>query len=978
MKSLTYIEIDVPRCTHTYGVAPCTASIFTGSFKCYNSPNTCQDRANYNEEVITLRFAVDTVWLPSTVDIEIVAPSVVSDDLTPGTVSLGEDLGTRTTLSVTFRDHPFGDVGDKFDKYREDRGFNPLGLGTFFGKFRARHPFLRNRAIRLIRGVLGQSLAQMETRHYVIESFSGPTPDGVYTLEARDVLKQIDNDRAQVPSLSGGFLVAGIGTGDTSLTLSPTGVGDEEYSLTGYVNLGGSEVVSYVRDQYTVLLAHFDGVNGAVTSTDSSPRRLTLTFGGAAAISTAQSVFGGSSLQLGAAANIVSITDDPVLTFGTNPIEINFRVRFTAVPAGAPDGTQDMYLLVHETTGGAAAGWYVTLDGTALKWIIFNAAGVAIGRYQVTHGFVVNTWYDVTITRSGATVTIKKDGTALTLTTTTDLGVAAIPDMIGPLVIGGHAGVTGPGWMDEIRIRNGIVDHPANFTLPVAAYAVISSGDILFITRAQYNTLAAAHSVGERAQICREFLAQNAATIIEALMAEGGLDTSLISTLTWQTEVLAYNGNLYSALITEPTGVNDLVSELVQQAALSIWWDDIGQQLRLRVLRKVATDADRYSEEVIKEGSFSTEDQPDKRVSRVFVYFARFNPLIQLDQLNNYRSAVEELDLTAEEDYGSSVVKVVTSRWIPFGGRTQAIRLADILIARYRDPPRRFSWMLQRYADTDPVLGEGYQISHRVLQDSQGTQIDVPVQVTRVRPDAADFTVEAEEALFAGDDLVTTEHPVIIDTNSFNINLRTLHDSLYPVPTPADNVVITIAEGIIVGSTNTNFPAIDVGSWPVGVTPRLDVVGRVQGAGGHGGEDTVNTGTRNGKPGGPALYTRAAINVHLNVGSGQIWGGGGGGGCGLSGGGGGCGQLPGPRGSNTPAVGGFEGTDGTTETGGTGGPATGPYPGGADGGGPGLAGGGVPTGVFFVTFGGAAGAAVDGISHVTYTGAGDRRGAEIN
>ena len=46
------------------------------------------------------------------------------------------------------------------------------------------------------------------------------------------------------------------------------------------------------------LLCHFDGADGATSSTDSSSHGHTLTFGGAAQLDTAQSVFGGASLLL--------------------------------------------------------------------------------------------------------------------------------------------------------------------------------------------------------------------------------------------------------------------------------------------------------------------------------------------------------------------------------------------------------------------------------------------------------------------------------------------------------------------------------------------------------------------------------------------------------------------------------------------------------------------------------------------------------
>ena len=60
-------------------------------------------------------------------------------------------------------------------------------------------------------------------------------------------------------------------------------------------------VGSTVGDVYfskVAALLPFDGTNGATSTTDSSNSNHTVTFGGGAEISTAQSKFGGSSLSL--------------------------------------------------------------------------------------------------------------------------------------------------------------------------------------------------------------------------------------------------------------------------------------------------------------------------------------------------------------------------------------------------------------------------------------------------------------------------------------------------------------------------------------------------------------------------------------------------------------------------------------------------------------------------------------------------------
>ena len=163
MKSLEYIEIDVDDFADT------TSPI----------------------DQVTFRFARPSDYLPSSID---AIPSISAIDFTPARISLGKDLGERASLSVSFRDHRHIFNGEDFNS------------GSFWGKWRARYgQRLRGRSLRWIQGLLGQTLGEMETRHFVVDSVNGPSLDGVYTIVAKDILKFLDGDRAQAPALSTGF-----------------------------------------------------------------------------------------------------------------------------------------------------------------------------------------------------------------------------------------------------------------------------------------------------------------------------------------------------------------------------------------------------------------------------------------------------------------------------------------------------------------------------------------------------------------------------------------------------------------------------------------------------------------------------------------------------------------------------------------------------------------------------------------------------
>lgn len=762
-QALQYIEIDIPYCVLSYGVAPCTAAIgVTGDAKCFNAKATCQDTANFNPADVTLRFVVPSAGHPRDID---ALPYLKSLEFTPATIAPGENLGTRATLKVTFSDHKHADAGAGFDKYHATRGYDPYERGSFWPRFRARHPSLRGRALRTLNGFVGDALVDMETRHFYIESFEGPAPDGTFTIVAKDGLKFLDGDRAVAPALSSGFLVADITAVATTFTLSPAGIGNTEYPVSGIGCIGGKEVVSFTR-----------------------------------------------------------------------------------------------------------------------------------------------------------------------------------------------------------------------------------SADAITMVRARYNTVATTHKAQDRFQLCLELIEQDPADIIFVLVRDyTDLPAVQVIPLTqWRIETQAHLNRVYSGLIVEPTSVKKLVDELIEQCGLVVWYDDLAKALRLQVLRAITTDADTFSEANVLKGTFAFTDQPDKRVSRVIVYFGQVDPTKRVDDKDNYRSSAEAVDEDAEVDWGGVSLRTIFARWIPQFGRTNADRLGEIVLGRYLNAPRKFAYQVLRTSVDRPELGGGYQLNHRALQDASGALADVPIQVTRLKPDPARWHVDAEEMRFDAPPEDPDTRAIIFDFDANNVNARTIFESLYGEPAADVTVNISILTGVSIGSLSTALPALDIGEWPAGVTINVENNGTVQGKGGRGadGAAPLNQPGNPGEAGGTALKTTRPIN--LTNADGSILGGGGGGGGGASGsagsgGGGGAGNAPG-LGGNPGGLGANPGAPGTDTDGGLGGaaPSGGGLSGGAggDGGDPGQPGNpGSAHAPPFRAGGslGAAGNAIDGNSHVTFVGDdGDIRGPQIN
>jgi hypothetical protein len=513
-------------------------------------------------------------------------------------------------------------------------------------------------------------------------------------------------------------------------------------------------------------------------------------------------------------------------------------------------------------------------------------------------------------------------------------------------------------------------------------------GNAVTIARGQQNTSGVSHEGGARAQLCLSYSTESPAVIIQnAAVFYAGVPSSYINLANWQIEIDTNLAQVYTGFISEPTPVKQVVSELLQQAGLVLWDDTLGS-LNLRVLRSIADSGVQLSESNILEGTMSIEDQPELRVSRLQTYFGLINPLVPLDDKSNYRSSVETINDEAETAYGAIQLKEVFSRWVPIGGRTIVERFNDLYLSQYSDPPRKFNF--STFYDNLISLAESRTVSWKTLQNSIGVVVPSSAIVTKITPLRHGFDIEAEENLYRNiGDFNLFDRVIILDVNLSNVNLRTIHDSLYPEITAQDvidgvNLTCKVLSGVIIHSTNTVTPAFNVGSWLSGFPITIEHAGSIEGRGGKGGLGTVNNDNaalRHGSPGGLAFYTRHLVDIELI--SGFIRGGGGGGGAGAGanssspahdGGGGGRGNLGGLGGGrgNSSST---EGTAGTRTSVGVGGPVHG-----GNGGSFGNAGqnGSTETIIIPAGTGGASGASIDGDSFCTITGTGTINGPQIN
>ena len=227
-------------------------------------------------------------------------------------------------------------------------------------------------------------------------------------------------------------------------------------------------------------LLPFDGTNGATSTTDLSERGNTVTFGGDAEISTAQSKFGGSSLSLdgnGDYVDLPQVTNQLVSQDFT--IEFWFRIN-----SGAGSETVGLFGSYYTTPSGK--GWIMATSATYtsvyFQWMYGSGTGTDWAYLNRTQGTRTalsnNTWYHVAVTRSGSTWRLFLNGTQEDSVTQsdqlTDSGSTTRLGNYGPSATASH-GLNG--YIEDFRITRGVARYTSNFTAPTSAHPT-STGDV--------------------------------------------------------------------------------------------------------------------------------------------------------------------------------------------------------------------------------------------------------------------------------------------------------------------------------------------------------------------------------------------------------------------------------------------------------------------------------------------------------------------
>ena len=169
-------------------------------------------------------------------------PNIKGVKIAPAKIDVKGGLGVRAQANVTFDDHPHSDIG--IDPYLSDRSYDPLQVGLFWTKYRARNEDYQYDEMRVFSAYLegdNYDESNAELRYYLVDSLS--VTNGGASMVGKDTLRLAMKDKAVAPAVSTGSLSADMTDVQTTIVLN-TGDG-AEYPSSGKV-LIDKEIIDYV------------------------------------------------------------------------------------------------------------------------------------------------------------------------------------------------------------------------------------------------------------------------------------------------------------------------------------------------------------------------------------------------------------------------------------------------------------------------------------------------------------------------------------------------------------------------------------------------------------------------------------------------------------------------------------------------------------------------------------------------------------
>lgn len=300
------------------------------------------------------------------------------------------------------------------------------------------------------------------------------------------------------------------------------------------------------------------------------------------------------------------------------------------------------------------------------------------------------------------------------------------------------------GKREFIRIGGEIIEYTAK------------SGDTLSwpstASRAQFGTERKDASIKANAQLCRAFINTRVKDVVKSLLNESGVADAqidlaqlLIEDDTWLRESFAI-----TACISAPESATSMLSEIMQQTNMAMWFSPQTQQVEFRVLLPLLETAAVLTDEAnFIEGSVEVEVLNDLRITSSAIYYAPINSTGSMSEAKNFNDAEIFIDVDAEglNEYNDKRPTIEYSRWF---GEVNGVAMkshAGKKLTDRRDAPSNIKFKLDP-KDYSLAPGQLVDISTKRMTNARGIAEATRCVVTKVQDQGSHIQMEARTTTF--------------------------------------------------------------------------------------------------------------------------------------------------------------------------------------------------------------------------------------
>ena len=391
----------------------------------------------------------------------------------------------------------------------------------------------------------------------------------------------------------------------------------------------------------------------------------------------------------------------------------------------------------------------------------------------------------------------------------------------------------------------GALDYPASGYIRIGSEvcSFTRSGDVLTIARGKKGTSAVEHKLGDTVQLCKEISGETVQNIVYDLLVNFcGVYSGYLDLINWNAEQTAYLTRLYSALITAPTGVSKLLTELCEQVGILLFWDEVKEKLILKSVRPNSlseTVTDLTADYHLLADSLKLKDLNDERVNEAWIYYGLIDFTKNLEEEANYKLLYVAANVSDQSTNKNRDVRIkkIFSRWITETASNAATELAQKYLERYAVAPIEANFNLDA-KDGSLALADFVRINSRQYQDFYGNNQDLLLQIVKRKEALVGTTWAFTARQFAFSSNANPDRLVDIAVDTLDLDLKAAHDEQYAPARSGDVVTITIKSGVLVTASSTSLYALtNPSTWASGVIVKLVIESGaiVAGRGGDGG-----------------------------------------------------------------------------------------------------------------------------------------------